>query len=243
MSDVGTSGTPPQGSVGGGGSPPAKEQAKEAASTAKAQTGEVASTAGSGAKKVASEATRQVSDLTNEASGHAREVFSQASGQLREQATEQTGRAAEGLRSLSGQVQALASGRPEEAGAVGDYAKQAGERLQQAASRLEEGGLDGLLDDLQGFARRRPGLFLFGAGAAGVVVGRLLRGAQAGSGQSSGQVETPERIGRLGRADGPFADVGEPSTLEPAVPPATADLSVAGSEPGAGSGSTAGTLP
>lgn len=227
----------------GSGAPPAKEQAKEATSAAVAKTGEVASSAGDGAKKVASEATRQVSDLASEASGHAKEVYSQASGQLREQASEQTGRAAEGVRSLSQQVQALADGRPDDAGAVGEYARQAGDRLQQVATRLEDGGLDGVLEDLQRFARRRPGLFLLGAGAAGLAAGRLLRGAQAAGTDSPDTSAAPQRIGRLGRADGPFADVPAGGAPGAVVPPVTADLSVVGAEAVPSGGTTPGSRP
>src|SRR5215212_3257817 len=156
-----------------------KDQASEAASTAVTKTGEVAGTATEGARQVASEASRQASQLTSEALSSARSLVGEATGSLREQAGQQTERAASGLRTLSDQVRALAEGRPDEAGPAGDYARQAGEKLQQVAERLESGGLEGALSDLQAFARRRPGVFLLGAAAAGFAVGRLVRGAQA----------------------------------------------------------------
>ena len=106
---------------------------------------------------------------------------------------------------------ALAEGRPDDAGPAGDYVRQAGDKLQEVAQRLESGGLDGALSDLQGFARRRPGVFLLGAAATGFAVGRLLRGAQAanadggGSGSSTGSLPAAgDAELRLGRADGPL---------------------------------------
>jgi hypothetical protein len=87
-------------------------------------------------------------------------------------------RAASELRDLSGQVQALAEGRPEEAGVAGDYVRSAGQKLQQLADRIESGGVDGAVSDLQGFARRRPGALVLTALAAGIAVGYLVRGGR-----------------------------------------------------------------
>jgi hypothetical protein len=47
----------------------------------------------------------------------------------------------------------------------------------RAADYLEERGVSGALDDLQRFARRRPGLFLAGALAAGFLAGRAAKAA------------------------------------------------------------------
>ena len=202
MSDQTTQGSGPEGATA------VKEQASEAASTAVAKTGEVAGTATEGARQVASEAATQASQLTQEALSSARGLVTEATGSLREQAGQQTERAASGLRSLSDQVRALAEGRPDEAGPAGDYARQAGEKLQQVAERLESGGLEGALSDLQGFARRRPGVFLLGAAAAGFAVGRLVRGAQAANADSGSEVGSGAEL-RLGRADGPLATTSD----------------------------------
>jgi hypothetical protein len=212
MSEQTTQGGGPQGATA------VKEQASEAASTAVAKSGEVAGAATEGARQVASEASRQAGQLTQEALTSARTLVGEATGSLREQAGQQTERAASGLRTLSDQVRALAEGRADEAGAAGDYARQAGEKLQQVAERLESGGIEGALSDLQGFARRRPGVFLLGAAAAGFAVGRLVRGAQAANASDgangSPQLEATEL--RLGRTDGPLTTS---SSLGPA--PAT----------------------
>lgn len=223
MSDATTQGGGPEGATA------VKQQASEAASTAVAKTGEVAGTATEGARQVASEATRQASQLTSEALDSARTLVGEATGSLREQAGHQTERAASGLRSLSDQMRALAEGRTDQAGAAGDYARQAGQKLQEVADRLESGGVEGALSDLQSFARRRPGVFLLGAAAAGFAVGRLVRGAQAASGDSdsdssgNGTSSLPAGDLRLGRTDGPLTTVSslgpEPATVAP--PPIT----------------------
>jgi gas vesicle protein len=157
----------------------AKETAKQTATASKEQAQQVAETASEGAKRVASEASRQAGELTSQATDQARQAIQQATSQLKEQADGQTQRAASSMRTLSDQLSALTTGRPDEAGAVGDYARQAGDKLQELAGRLETRGLDGVVEDLQRFARRRPGVFLAGAGMAGFVVGRLVRGAKS----------------------------------------------------------------
>jgi hypothetical protein len=193
-----------------------KEQAKEVASTAASQGREVAGTASEGAKQVASEAGQQAGELARQASDQAQELVRRTTGQVREQASKQTERAAGGLRNLSQQVQALSEGRQDEAGAVGDYARQVRSKLDEVAGRLEEGGFEGAVDDLQRFARRRPGLFLLGSAAAGFAVGRLVRGVQAG--QGSGADDASSSSARF------EADLSPSSTIAPpvvdTVPPA-----------------------
>ena len=48
-----------------------------------------------------------------------------------------------------------------------------------------------LLDEVRGIARRKPGTFLLGALAAGVVAGRLTRGAVDASRSDTGAVPPP----------------------------------------------------
>lgn len=200
---------------GTGDTPGTSQQVKDTASTAAAKTSEVAGTAKEGTKQVASEASHQAGQVAQEASAQARELVGQARNELRDQASQQTGRAVEKMRTLSEQVQALTDGRPEEAGPVGDYARQAGDKLQQVASRLDEGGLDTLFEDAKGFARRRPGAFLAGAAVAGFAMGRMLRGAQSNA-QSQGQ--GPEGSSYPGAPDS-LAGVGAPSPGAYGTPP------------------------
>ena len=86
------------------------------------------------------------------------------------------------------QAVALAAGRPEQAGALVDYAEQAANWLDTCANAIDERGLEGLSADVVDFARRRPGLFLAGAAVAGVAVGRLIRsGAVSAAGNEEAQ--------------------------------------------------------
>ena len=69
------------------------------------------------------------------------------------------------------------SGTGGQSGIATDLAQQAATRVHDVAGWLESRNPGEIVDELRGIARRRPGAFLLGAVAAGVVAGRLTRGA------------------------------------------------------------------
>lgn len=143
---------------------------------AKARANEVKQTAQHERQRVQQEAKHQVSNL-----------LSQATDQVREQAETQTSRFAGFLSSLADQAEALTEGRMDDAGQLGQYAQQLGDETRRLASAVEDRGFSGLMDDVQRFARRRPGVFLLGAATAGAAVGRLGRAVKdAGDDSSDG---------------------------------------------------------
>lgn len=194
----------------------AAEQGKEVAGTAAEQGKQVAGTAAAGAQQVAGEAAREIKDVARTATEEVRGLVSQVGGELQTQAATQTDRLAEGLRTLSGQLQKAASGQPLEAGPVRDLASQAGTTFDQLSSRLSEGGVDGLVQDVSTFARRRPGLFLAGAATAGFFAGRILRGAQAAAKEqeSSGTAN----IGGMSRPGSVMPAMAPPPLASPPLP-------------------------
>jgi vacuolar-type H+-ATPase subunit H len=180
----------------------AREQAAGVVSTAAGQTGQVASTAAEGGKWVAataqegtkevvSTAVDQVAQVAEEVTTQARNLIDESKNQLRSQATSQTQQIASSLRQVGDQVQALVEGRTEEAGPVADYARQAAQAVNRWASQIDERGYEGVITDVQRFARRRPGTFLLGAAIAGFGVGRLIRQANALNGQDQPQPQQP----------------------------------------------------
>jgi hypothetical protein len=163
----------------------AAEHGKQTATVAAEATSQVAGTAAEGAKEVASQAAQQATEVTKEASEQARQLVEKAQGDLRQQASSQAERATNGLRDVSKQVRALAEGRTDEAGVALDTARQVADKINEAASWLDRRGVDGVIEDVRGLARRRPGVFLLSAAATGFVVGRLGKGMQAASQESS----------------------------------------------------------
>lgn len=149
--------------------------------------GAVTETAKEHAGAVAHDASAQVSDLVHE-----------ARGKLQEQGRAQTDRTADLLRQWSVQLRAMADGDGPQQGQLVQFARDGADRLDGYARRLSTRGFDGSIEDLTAYARRRPGMFLAGAFAAGIVAGRLARNAdtkrvmqQAGEHGTEGTV-TPD---------------------------------------------------
>jgi hypothetical protein len=149
------------------------------ASTAKQETGAVAQSAAGAGKEVVSAVSERTAAVASSAKQQLSTVVYQTKSELRTQAEGQGQQVISRLRSLSDQVSALASGRPEEAGQVGALLEEGQQRLQSYLGSLELRGPQGMVDDVTRFARRRPGMFLLGAGVAGFAIGRLVRSAAA----------------------------------------------------------------
>jgi gas vesicle protein len=174
----------------------ARREAEQTAGVAKEKAGEVASAATGQTKQVAETAKEQAGQVREQVTHQGREVIQRATSAIKDQGRAQTEQLASKVRSWADQARALADGRPAEADAFADYVGQAANRATGVAERLEQRGFDGVLDDVQSFARRRPGVFLLGAALAGFGVGRLLRsGAASGSGSppstGNGQAASP----------------------------------------------------
>ncbi|HEX6425378.1 MAG TPA: hypothetical protein VFZ79_17965, partial [Acidimicrobiales bacterium] len=146
----------------------AKERATDAAGAATEQ-----------AKGVAGEARQEASAVVSEAGAQARNLVDEARTALHDQAADRTDKAAGAIGDLGSRLRALADGNPDAAGDLRRYAADLGDRLDGVASRLSSRGFDGMVEDVQGFARRRPGMFLAAAAATGFAAGRLFRGAKA----------------------------------------------------------------
>lgn len=158
-----------------------KEQAKQAAGTAADEGKHVAGVAKEEAQQVAAEAKNQ-----------ARNVMSEARTQVEEQSRTQRDRLVDTLRTFSDDLEQMAS-QGDRSGMATDMARQVAERTRDLSSRLDGREPADILEDVRSFARRKPGMFLFGALAAGVAAGRLTRGAkdaQSGSGSGSGDAYT-----------------------------------------------------
>jgi hypothetical protein len=158
---------------------------RQAADVAKQAGGEVASTVADGALEMTSEAADQVKVVAGEAKAQLEDLFGRARDEARQQADDRTQQAARRLRTFSEEIEALAEGRPSEAGSLLTYLREAEDRAQNLAARLERGGPDAVANDLKQFARRRPGLYLGTAVAAGFIVGRAVRAGAMSAGKDT----------------------------------------------------------
>jgi hypothetical protein len=155
----------------------------------------VAQTATEGVREVADEVRTQAKAVAGEARQQFEDLVDQARDEFRQQAQQRNDQAAEQLRTLSEQIAALAEGRPEDAGPLAGYLGEAEDRVRRLATRLEERGPQGVMQDLTGFARRRPGIFLAGAIGLGFLIGRAVRAESAAqqSSDSTSQWTSPAR--------------------------------------------------
>lgn len=132
-------------------------------------------------------AKQEASSLANQARAQVGTLVSDAGSELRTQADQRASQAATRLRDLGDQVEALRAGRPEEAAQLHQYLGEGRDRVMALASRLDERGVQGVLDDVSSFGRRRPGTFLLAAAGVGFVVGRLARAGAFSASQSAQQ--------------------------------------------------------
>jgi hypothetical protein len=182
----------------------AKEKAADAAQAGKQAAGEVAQTAVEHGKEIATEAQDQ-----------ARNLVSEARGQLQDHARDQHRNAVSNLRSLGDELNSMAN-NGEQSGPASQLVRQAAERTHSAANWLDGRQPQDVLNEVGNFARRRPGAFLLGALAAGVVAGRLTRGTIAShSNDSSDDSGSNGRTASTGVTATGTSDVSAPLSPQP----------------------------
>lgn len=147
--------------------PSTQERAQQTAATAADETRKVADTAKGEAQNVAAEAKAQVSSLVDE-----------ATNQLSEQSRTQRDRLVGTLQTFGTDLEQMAAHGSGSSLAT-DLARQLADRSRSLSSHMDGREPAELLEDVRRFARRRPGTFILGALTAGVVAGRLARGAKA----------------------------------------------------------------
>jgi hypothetical protein len=133
----------------------------------------VAGTAADDAKELARQGGGQARQVAQEAKHELRTLTEQGRQELKSQAEAQTLRASKNLRTLSDQTQALAEGRPDEAGPLAGYVQGVSGKLSGWADNLDRQGFDGMVAQVQGFARRRPAAFIGLCVVAGFAVSRV----------------------------------------------------------------------
>ncbi|WP_345427080.1 hypothetical protein [Pseudonocardia xishanensis] len=159
-----------------GGSRPVLPTEPSLPRVAQDEAGTVGRSAADAGRQVAGTAVDQAAEVGHEARRQAKDLFAQARDQATEQARTGQRKAGESLRALASELRGMA-GAGERSGVASDLAAQAAERLEGASHWLIEREPGDLVDEFRGFARRRPGALLLGAAAAGLLVGRLTRGA------------------------------------------------------------------
>ena len=146
--------------------------------TAKSEAANVRETAVDAAAGVKNVAKGEALNVAAEAKYQARSLVDQTRSELRGQAINQQSALAEKLRGWGSELGSMAS-KSDESGPMTDFAREASRRVGEASHWLDDHEPADLLDEVKRFARRRPVAFLAIAAAAGVLAGRVTRGAVA----------------------------------------------------------------
>ncbi|MEU4291249.1 hypothetical protein AB0E63_23740 [Kribbella sp. NPDC026596] len=153
------------------------------AGTARDEAGQLKETSAEAARQVAGTVKDKASDVTSDVREQTRRLAGQTRDELVGQASQQKDRAADGLRSVGDELRGMAEHG--QSGLVAQLARHGAGFADQAADFLQQHEPGELLDEVRGFARRKPGTFLLVAAAAGVVAGRLTRALAAGGTSTS----------------------------------------------------------
>lgn len=163
----------------------AQDAAKAVAGTAKEQASNVGQHAADAGQHLAEVAQNQAMNVVQETTNQARGLLDQARTEVGEQAVAQQRRLASSLRSLGEELEAMTQHSGQQ-GVATDLARQGAGKSKDVASWLEGRDPGQLVNEVQRFARQRPGTFLLAAAGAGLLAGRVTRGVKDGSDGNEG---------------------------------------------------------
>ena len=168
--------TPPQGES----LPRVSAQEQGTSDVAKDQAADLGHSSMQASKHVADAARQEASGVAAEAVHQGRDLLGQAQDQVGQQAAQGQQRLAAGLLSFSDELSSMADGSSQ-SGVAADLARNVASRARDAGQWLGDRKPAQVVDEIQSFARRRPGVFLALAAGTGLVAGRLTRGMKAAS--------------------------------------------------------------
>jgi len=143
-------------------------------STAKQVAGQAKESAGQAASDIKDTAAEQAQRVGAEAKTQARNVAADVRGRVTDQAHTQNDKLVSSIRQTADQLDEMRGDRQDSPAAT--VVTRVADGGRQLADYLDKNGPEGVLREVQDFARRRPGAFLVTALAAGFVVGRLGKG-------------------------------------------------------------------
>ena len=169
----------------------------------------LASDAGDAGRRVVDVAKDETRSVASETRRQASRFMGQVGDELSSQAASQQARVAEGLQAMGAEFSEMALSTSR-SGYASELVRGAGERADAVARWLEVRDPRSVLEEVKGFARRRPGVFLAIAVGAGALAGRLTRALAEPSDDSSPSGPTTPQSGR---------ELDDSGFAAPAVPP------------------------
>lgn len=168
------------------------------------------------ARKTAETGKRKASDVVDEAKSQTTQLARTAGEEARERADGELDKLAGALGRVGDELDEMADGSKHPDGYITALARDGARTANQWSDRLQSGGLDGALDEVKSFARRRPATFLAATLGVGLAIGRVSRNADMqaikpesnGSDGSNGS-DAPQGVGRT---EGYVGSTGPPGT-------------------------------
>lgn len=186
------------------GSDVASPESSGTVDAAKHEAADLKDTAAEQAKDVLGTAKHEVASVAGEAKAQAKDLFAQTQRELADQANTQQQRVAGGLRSVSDELDSMASSSSG-TGIAADLVQQVSSRLSAASTWLGDRDPAAVLSEVKRYARRKPGTFILAAAVVGVVAGRLTRALASSAADDKAAAS---------------ASASTPSTMTPAPAPA-----------------------
>lgn len=198
--------------------------AGEDTSKVKQVAGQTKEAAGQAATDVKDTAKEQAQRVAGEAKSQVRNVVGDVRDRVGEQARTQNDKLVGSIRQTADHLDEMRGDRADSPAAT--VVSRVADGGRQLADYLDRNGPEGVLREVQDFARRRPGAFLVTALAAGFVVGRLGKGVakadpDAGTDKPATDSFTSNTAGYTGTTGYPATTTGT-EYVAPVTYPATA---------------------
>jgi hypothetical protein len=126
--------------------------------------------------QVTEQAKQQSQQLAHQARQQASNLASRTSEQAKSQLANHKHNASQSMVPIQSALRESAQQlRNQGQGQVGDYAEKAADRVERFSTYLRQTEVDEIMEEVRGFARRRPGLFVGSAAAVGFFATRFLK--------------------------------------------------------------------
>ena len=131
---------------------------------------------GQAAEQAKEQAKEQSQQLAQQARQQASNLASRGTEQAKSQLANQKHNASQRLTPVQAALRETAQQlRNQGQGQVGDYAEKAADQVERFSTYLRQTEVDEIMEEVRGFARRRPGLFLGSAAAVGFFATRFMK--------------------------------------------------------------------
>ena len=206
-------------------------------------TGGTTGSSTQGGNQVTEQAKQQSQQLAHQARQQASELASRTTEQAKSQLASQKHNASQRMVPIQSALRESAQQlRNQGQGSVGDYAERAADQVERFSTYLRQTEVDEIMDEVRGFARRRPGLFLGSAAAIGFFATRFLKSSSEETSSAGYGSSVPTATSSAAIAHGtqeppatalpPVGVEAEPPTAAPAPTSPTRRTRAAGGRPG-----------